>query len=835
MFEQWLTNPVQYLFGAVLFVLVLLLIILLYRRRAGAGSLGNQLLLNFMAVAAFSLALVVGAVVWRTQQILTRQTGETFQALAQSNSQRLTEGLIREVELLQNLSEEVSLFYIVYSANRDDLAEFSDHTRELQLKAREATWAAGNNPILRPQIESNLATSDLRNFVNTFPAHSEVAYINEFGALVAFGGDVPEHYYYGDEEWWQRSWNGNKARVVIGNLQFTPGQPDATIDIVVPVQVATREESWGVIRSRFKLQSLSVFADPLFNSGEGESSLVDSQGVIFYSNRESQIGAVIPEIFQKHIAMIDVGWAVNPDQNGRDIIHSHASIIPYSTHPFLEELGWAFIIQQPASSALTIVAQISQLAFGVGLVAFLLAIGLGLVVAQRISRPIRELTETASAIAQGQLERTTKVSGPNEIRTMATVFNSMTLQLRQTLSELENRVAARTRRLEIIASLGERLSAILEVDILLEEVVNQIKDDFGYYHAHIYLFDKDGEKLVVAAGTGLAGAEMKAKGHNIALAAETSLVARAARTKEVVNISNVRETADWLPNPLLPDTFSEMAVPIILEEKVVGVLDVQQNKIAGLDEGDATLLRSVANQVAVAVRNARLFEEVESNLTEAREIQRKYILDSWEPNLAAKHGAGQVKFSLGESTTLSDEAVIEARHQALIQQQPAIVSLKGSQPGSVSNKNLYDDEAGTIEETSVELGHALVAPIILRGVPIGNLQLHDIGPNRDLSEGELALIEAVIVQIAQTAENLRLIDEAQERAGREQLIGQISDRLRRASDIESLMKIAVEEIAGVLKPARTFVKFGSTEKLALPSDKGLPPTTSNGHGDNGHD
>lgn len=828
MFEQWLNNPAQYLFIVVVLVLALLLIILLYRRYTNVGSLSNQLLLSFIAVAAISLALVVGAVVWQTQQILTEQTGVAFQSLAQSNSQRLTEGLVREVELLQNLAKEDSLFYVIYGSGSSASAKLSAAARDALIQEREAIWHSENNRALRTQVATNPASTDLNNFANDFPAHSEVIYIDETGSLVAFGGNAPHHYYYGDEEWWPRAWNGAQAHIFVGNLQLTPGQTDATIDIVVPVQIDSEDKSRGVIRSRLELHDLSVFADSPFASDQGEFAVVDRQGTILYSNRTGQIGATIPETFQNEIAKVAVGWGVDPDQNGQDIIHSHASMAPSPTYTFLEELGWTFIVQQPASAALTIVAQISQLALGVGLVAFLLAIGLGLVVAQRIARPIQELTKTAAAIAQGQLERTTKVSGPNEIKTMATAFNSMTLQLRQTLNELENRVAARTQRLEIIASLSERLNAILDVDTLLAEVVNQIKDNFSYYHAHIYLLDADEEKLVVAAGTGPAGAQMKAMGHNIPLNAVTSLVAQAARTREVVSVGNVREAAGWLPNPLLPDTHSEMAVPIILEGKMVGVLDVQQDEVAGLDEADANLLRSLANQVAVAIRNARLFEEVEANLAEARELQRKYILDSWDPAQAAKLGAGQVKFSLGESTTLSDQAIAKARAQALAHRQPIVVTLPGA-------GNSDEADSGDMGETPAEVSRAWVAPIVLRDIPIGNLQLHDIEPDREWSEGELALIEAIIVQVAQTAENLRLIDEAQERANRERLIGQISDRLRRASDMEALMKIAVEELSGVLKPTRTFVKFGSQAELALSPDDGASTTPTNGHGDNGYE
>ncbi len=200
----------------------------------------------------------------------------------------------------------------------------------------------------------------------------------------------------------------------------------------------------------------------------------------------------------------------------------------------------------------------------------------------------------------------------DEIGGLQQGVNSMATQLEDVVNSLEQRVQARTQRLEVAASLSERLNAILDIDQLLAELVNQIKESFDYYHVHIYLFaaGDDGPNLVLRAGVGEAGAKMKAAGHSIPLDASTSLVAQTARSGKVVRVDNVQETEGWLPNPLLPDTQSEMAVPIIREEKVVGVLDVQGEQIGGLDEGDANLLRSLAGHVAVALTNARLFREI---------------------------------------------------------------------------------------------------------------------------------------------------------------------------------------------------------------------------------
>jgi len=187
--------------------------------------------------------------------------------------------------------------------------------------------------------------------------------------------------------------------------------------------------------------------------------------------------------------------------------------------------------------------------------------------------------------------------------------------LEQYRDRLRVLVDARTSRLELAASLGEQLNAILDRDELLVAVVNGVKDNFSYYHAHIYLLDQTKEWLQMMAGTGPAGKMMKERNHQIAWTAKTSIVAQSARSGKVISVENVRTDPNWLPNELLPETRSEMAVPIMVEGNVVGVLDVQSEHVAGLDEGDANLLRSLASQVGVALTNADLFGQAERRAT----------------------------------------------------------------------------------------------------------------------------------------------------------------------------------------------------------------------------
>lgn len=435
-----------------------------------------------------------------------------------------------------------------------------------------------------------------------------------------------------------------------------------------------------------------------------------------------------------------------------------------------------------------------------------------------ISR-LKDLTQTAEQIMAGDLTRKNNVSGGDELGLLGYTLNLMVEKMAENITRLEREGKQR----ETLLQINYKLAGILSLDALLVEVVKLTKETFNYYYAHIYLIDEQKQVLNLAQGYGHIGEEMKVAGHHINLNAPTSLVARAARTGQVVWADDVREAPDWLPNPLLPETRSEIAIPILTDGKVVGVLDVQANVTAGFDRSDANLLLALANQVAVAIKNVHLFTSVQKTLAETREVQKQYIQQGWDRNRIAHRGVGQARFSLLAQDLLSDTAVDQARQLAFQHNQPTLINAAQLSDGNQPETQEVSAASGLLSEE----GQVLVAPIVYKEVPIGNLQFHHVAPDRIWTEGELALINAVIDQLAQVAEQQRLFDETQERASRERLIAEIGDKMRRAPNLETLMQVITAELSKALNPMRVFTQLGlSADHLQTPPEPSpITPST----------
>jgi putative methionine-R-sulfoxide reductase with GAF domain/HAMP domain-containing protein len=243
----------------------------------------------------------------------------------------------------------------------------------------------------------------------------------------------------------------------------------------------------------------------------------------------------------------------------------------------------------------------------------------GWLLGNRMAAPIENLAQATSRLSAGNFSYTPIESTIPEINRLDQSLLLMARQLEESVGNLETRVTSRTRALQASIDVGRHLSTLLDQDELVNAVVTEVQAAFNYYHVHIYLYDENSQQLVLAGGTGDLARKMLAQKHRLPLG--QGLVGKAAATKTAVLAPNVRQNPNWLPNPLLAETEAEVAVPIILGTAVLGVLDVQQNQVNSLSETDSNLLQSIANQMAAALNNARIYRQTQ------RQAEREMLIN----------------------------------------------------------------------------------------------------------------------------------------------------------------------------------------------------------------
>lgn len=283
-----------------------------------------------------------------------------------------------------------------------------------------------------------------------------------------------------------------------------------------------------------------------------------------------------------------------------NLVNSARDVEPLTSS--IEQLGEQ-LAKDDITRAETNATQIFRWSIITVLIVLIVSTFLGITLSRQIAQPIIQLTATAQKIAEGNFEAQAEIKSADEVGVLAQTFNTMTSRLQEAFEDVRRRALA----VQTSAEVSRRLSVATNPNQLAIEVVEQVQAAFNYYHAHIYFLEEATGDLIMAGGTGEAGATMLARSHKVQKG--RGLVGRAAATNEPVLVPNVFKEEEWLPNALLPDTKSEVAIPISSGNQVLGVLDVQQNKVDGLNEEDVSLLQSLASQIAISLQNARTFEE----------------------------------------------------------------------------------------------------------------------------------------------------------------------------------------------------------------------------------
>ena len=370
----------------------------------------------------------------------------------------------------------------------------------------------------------------------------------------------------------------------------------------------------------------------------------------------------------------------------------------------------------------------------------LLAIGVAVVITRRmlswVARPIAELTAVATDVAAGNLNQHVTVHVGNEVGQLARAFNTMTQRLRELVNTLEYRIQERTRALEVSMEISSQITMLQDRQSLLRYVVERIHHGYDLYHTHIFLVDPETDELVLAAGYGDVAEQMLAE--NYRLERGKGLIGTVAATNKPFLSNNVLDLLNYVPHPLLPNTRSELAVPLRVGNRVVGVLDIQSDREERFKPEDMTLMQSLADQTAVALQNIQLLEEMRETLKQVERLNRRLTQSTWA-EFGDEVSTTGFRYRGGRRTTITPESDAWLPLMGLAANRKKLVRQR-----TESNGKYQRDE--------------LAVPLKLRGEIIGYL-----GITRDEASGwleeEVEAVETVATQISMALENARLSHE----------------------------------------------------------------------------
>jgi PAS domain S-box-containing protein len=359
--------------------------------------------------------------------------------------------------------------------------------------------------------------------------------------------------------------------------------------------------------------------------------------------------------------------------------------------------------------------------------------------------------------------------------------------------QAEQQVEHRSIQLQTAAEVARAAGSILDLNQLSQQVVELIHERFKLYYVGLFLVDEKGEWTnepnrwaVLRAGTGDAGQQMLAQGHKLELGG-TSMIGWCVVNRQPRIALDVGQDAVRFRNPLLPLTRSELALPLISRGQVLGALSIQSTLGAAFSQEDITIFQVMADQLANAMSNARLYEATQEALQEMRATNRRYVSEGWQ----------------SFSTTRQNLGYEQNEH--------------GLQP--LGRQPLPEVQRAVSEQRSLTLKQddsTLVVPIVLRDQPIGAVGFRSERADRRWTQEEVNMIEVLAEQFALAAENLRLLDDTQRRAERERLTANIAAHMRESLNMETILRTTVQEIQQALGLSEVVVHLKAPEQ---PADK----------------
>lgn len=465
----------------------------------------------------------------------------------------------------------------------------------------------------------------------------------------------------------------------------------------------------------------------------------------------------------------------------------------------LQYQPWNVIYLEDQSSLLSAINNQNRLSAIIStLIAAIVAVFIT-IVANSFSRPILQLTNAAEKISEGDLTVQAPVTSKDEIGILSTSFNLMTRQLKEFIDNLENRVRERTqqlaqqnetlqfrsRQLQTVADVARGVASSREIESLLTAVTTLVSERFNFYHVGIFLNDEKGEYSILRAANSTGGRKMLARQHKLQIG-QVGIVGYVTSAGQPRIATDVGQDARFFTNPDLPETKSEMALPLKVGDRTIGALDVQSVLSNAFSQDDIELFSTLADQVAIAINNNQLFEETTKALSDSERVHRQYLNQEWSRK-STEVSSNSYKYSSEGLLPFSEDL------------QDVRMVMESARPVFKSQKD---------NESENQYNSSLTVPILLRNEPIGVIQLQESDDKPfTWSQNDLLTVQEVANQVSQSLENARLFEDTIRRADRERKVLEITSKIRSTNDPQEMLQITLEELKRNLGASKAQIVF----------------------------
>jgi len=361
-------------------------------------------------------------------------------------------------------------------------------------------------------------------------------------------------------------------------------------------------------------------------------------------------------------------------------------------------------------------------------------------------------------------------------------------KLQEEFDEQKAQVERRAGELEAASALARDISRFTNLDNLLSNSVNLIRDQFGFYHAGIFLLDTNKEFAVLRAATGDAGRQMLSNNHRLRVG-EVGLVGYTVNKGEIRIAQDVYQDKTHYKNPILPDTRSEIALPLRVTGNIIGALDVQSTEELAFQPEDVKILQMIADQLAVAINKAQTLQQLQKTVEDLEKRYLQSAATSWSQFLETGHQ--KVSMSLSRSTQEINETAPmgEEENKAISEKKTVIVSKDSADANSTTH---------------------LSVPLMLRdNMVLGALRIEFDG--QTVPKHTVEMLENISNRLALALDRARLLSEIQSTAEQDRLITDVTAKLRSTSSIDNILKTAASEIGRSLGASEVIVQLLPTD------------------------